>query len=79
MSNFIKLTNIILNTNDLHSIIIRQNKYYIKFKTKKIDCLNWCFAGFGYGFIFSNIYEIEICKNEHPNDYKIVSDWIDKI
>jgi hypothetical protein len=38
MSKFIKLTNFLLNTNDIHKIVIQPNKYYIV--DKKIDCFN---------------------------------------
>lgn len=77
MSKFIKLTNIILNTNDLHSIIVRPNKYYINFASNIFDGSCWCFSK--CGVFSSNTYQIEVCKNTHPNDYKLVSDWIDKI
>ena len=77
MSKFIKLTNIIFNTNDLHSIIIKPNKYYINFTIKIFDGSYWCISG--SGAISSNSYQIEVCKNTHPNDYKLISNWIDKI
>lgn len=31
------------------------------------------------GNITSYNYEIEVNKTKHSNDYKIVSDWIDKV
>ena len=77
MTKFIKLTNIILNTNDLHSIIIKPNKYYINFTIKIFDGSYWCISG--SNVISSNTYQVEVCKNTNPNDYKLVSAWIDKI
>jgi hypothetical protein len=78
MSKFIKLTNFLLNTNDIHKIVIQPNKYYIHIISKKIDGFNWSFSGFGSGSIYSNTSEIEVCEMKHSTDYKIVSDWISK-
>ena len=78
MSKFIKFTNAILNTNDIHKIVIQPNKYIIHIVSKKIDGFNWGIGGFGLGVISSHCSEIEICKNEHPTNYKLLSDWIDQ-
>ena len=78
MSKFLKLTNFLVNTNDIHKIIIRPNKYYIYIISKKIDGFNWNFGPFGIGDISSHTSEIEVCKTNHSTDYKIVSDWISK-
>ena len=75
MSKFIKLTNFLLNTNDIHKIVIQPNKYYIHIVGKKIDGgIGW----FGLGNISSYTSEIEVCETKHLIDYKIVSDWISK-
>ena len=79
MSNFIKLTNFLLNTNDIHKIVIQPNKYYIHIISKRIDGFNWSIGGwFSIGNISSYTYEIEVCKMNHAADYKIVSNWISK-
>ena len=78
MSKFIKLTNFILNTHDIHRIVIHPNKYCIHIVSKKMDGFFWGLWGFSLGNISSNPYEIEICETNHSIDYKIVSDWIDK-
>jgi len=78
MSKFLKLTNFILNTNDIHRIVIQPNKYLIYVVGKKMDGFNWGIGGFGIGSISSYTFEIEVCKTNHSTDYKIVSDWIDK-
>jgi len=75
MSRFIKLTNFLLNTNDIHKIVIQPNKYYIHIVSKKIEGFNW---GFGISNISSFTSEIEVCETKHSIDYKIVSDWISK-
>jgi len=78
MSRFMKLTNIILNTNDIHKIVIYPNKYNIHIVSKNLAGFNWVFCGFGVGNISSYASEIEVCETKHSIDYKIVSDWIDK-
>lgn len=78
MSKFIKLTNFIINTNNIYSIIIKPDKYTIHITGKSFDGFSWSFAGFGSGSISSFTSEIEVCKNKNSMDYKIVSDWIDK-
>ena len=75
MSKFIKLTNFLLNTNDIHKIVIQPNKYYIHIVGKKIVGFNW---GIGLGNISSYTSEIEVCETKHSIDYKIVSNWIRK-
>ena len=78
MSKFIKLTNLLLNTNDIHKILIHPNKYFIHIVSKKIKGFSWSIYGFGLGNIYSYTSEIEICKEKHSIDYKIVSHWIKK-
>jgi hypothetical protein len=78
MSKFIKLTNFLLNTNDIHKIVIQPNKYYIHIVSKKIDGFNWDIGSFGLGNISSYTSEIEVCETKNPNDYKIVTGWISK-
>jgi hypothetical protein len=78
MSKFLKLTNFLLNTNDIHKIVIHPNKYYIHIVGKEIDGFNWGVVGFVLGSISSYTSKIEVCETKHSTDYKIVTDWIDK-
>ena len=78
MSKFIKLTNFLLNTNDIHKIVIQPNKYCFHIVSKKMDGFNWGIGCFGLGNISSYTYEFEVCETKHSTDYKIVTDWIDK-
>lgn len=78
MSKFIKLTNFLLNTNDIHKIVITPNKYVIHIIAKKIDGFYWGIGGFGLGNISAYTSEIEVCKTKHSTDYIIVSNWISK-
>ena len=77
MSKFIKLTNLVININYIHSIVIKPNKYYINIMSNKIDGSNFSVAGSGFGNISSHNYEIEVCETKHSSNYKIVSDFID--
>lgn len=78
MSKFLKLTKFLLNTNDIHKIVIHTNKYFIYIVSKEIHGCSWGVGGFGIGYIYSNTCKIEVCETKHKNDYKIVTDWIDK-
>ena len=78
MSRFIKLTNVLLNTNDIHKIVIQPNKYYIHIASKQINGFYWGIGSFGLGNISSHTSEFEVCKTKHPTDYKIVTNWINK-
>jgi hypothetical protein len=78
MQKFMKLTNFLFNTNDIHKIVITPNKYYIHIVGKKLDGFSWSIGSFGIGNISSYTSEIEVCETKHSTDYKIVSDWIDK-
>jgi len=75
MSKFLKLTNFLLNTNDIHKIVIQPNRYCFHIMSKKMDGFK---RSFGPGYISSYTYEFEVCKTNHSTDYKIVTDWINK-
>ena len=78
MSKFLKLTNFVLNPNDIHKIAIQPNKYYIHVAGKETYGSAMSFFGFGRGIFLSHTGEIEVCKTKHSVDYKKVTDWIDK-
>jgi hypothetical protein len=78
MAKFLKLTNFLLNTNDIHKIVIQPNKYRFHIVSKKIDGFNWGIGCFGLGNISSYSYDFEVCETKNSTDYKIVTDWIDK-
>ena len=78
MSKFLRLTNLIININHIHTIDIKPNKYFINIMSNQFNGLQWTAAGFGFGNISSHNYEIEVCETKNSSDYKIVSDFIDK-
>ena len=75
MSQFIKLTSIIINKNLITSIFMKQNKYHIYTVENNING----FMFFGSGVVNSSPEKIVICKEKSPEDYKIISKWIDTI
>ena len=77
MSRFLKLTNHVLNTRDIHKIVIHPNKYLIHFVSKKITGYCFAFLGNGIGNISSHTWEIEVCKTNHSTDYEKVTKWIE--
>lgn len=72
MSKFIKLSTIIINTHHIKLISISPTEYNIHFMDNHISGL----LVFGIGSVDSNYSNINICIKEHPEDYKIISDWI---
>ena len=76
MSKFIKLTKMMLNTNDIHKILIIPNKYCIHFTSKQFHGAAWGLSIVGFGSVSSHNEEVEVCETTHPIDYKIVSEWI---
>jgi hypothetical protein len=79
MSRFLKITNYLLNTNDIHKIIITPNKYTILIVSKQLNGYNFNMFGMGFGNLFSYTSEIEICKTKHSIDYTIISNWLNSI
>ena len=76
MLKFIKFTNVIINTKHIQSIVINPNKYIIQLVSNKFDGSIFSIVGSGCGNITSYNTEMEVCKNKHPADYKILTDWI---
>lgn len=73
MSKFLKLTNIIINKNLIHHIVLTNpDKIIIHLMANKTDGL----LMFGGGGINSYNTTIKLCKTEHSKDFKIVDDWI---
>ena len=73
MPRFIRFSNIIVNTAKISTIDILPTKYTIFINNHHLN---------GWFFVFSGTVEstdnkIEICKNKHPLDYKIMEEWID--
>ena len=74
MVNFIKLTSIVINSSKINKIDITHNKYFIHLINNKIDG----FFLFTSGYIDARNDIIEICREKHPIDYNILTEWINK-
>ena len=75
MPNFIRLAKMVINTRKINTIDILPTKYIMYLNNKNVE--GW-FFGFA-GTIESNENTVEICKHNHPDDYKIVEKWINQI
>jgi hypothetical protein len=76
MSRFLKLTNFLLNTNDILQIVINPNKYYIHMRASEFSGNMWQVGIFGVGAISTDRHVIAVCETAQSTDYKIVSEWI---
>jgi hypothetical protein len=72
MSRFIRLTNFLINVNQIRKIDIKPNEYKIHLIPSEISG----FTLLGSGNFQSAAERYTISEKEHETDYKIVSDWI---
>ena len=72
MSRFLKLTNFLVNVNQIRLIEITPDKYKISLIGSELKG----FFMFGSGGFNSVNDVIDVCKKEDIADYKIVSDWL---
>ena len=75
MSRFIKLTNLVVNTSKIIKIKTLPDIHYMYLSNTRFDG----FMYFGTGGIDTRDDVVEVCKNKHPIDYHLVSEWIAKI
>jgi len=75
MSRFLKLSNCIINTAHIAQINITPNYYNIYYNHVRHNG----FMIFYAGWINNQIGQLEIGAATNPDDYKIVSEWIEKI
>ena len=75
MSQFIKLTSMIINKNLITSIFIKPKQYHIYTVENNING----FMLLGSGSVDSRPEKIVICEERDREDYKIISKWIDTI
>lgn len=75
MSRFLKLTNKIINTSQIITIAIHPNTYHMYMSNSKITG----FFLFSSGSLDTDHNIIEIRKNDHPTDYHLVTEWINKL
>jgi hypothetical protein len=76
MTRFLKLTQLVINTSKIGTIEKKQNKYYVHM-LEGTSLSGVLF--FGSGTFSTTCDPIEICKEQHSGDYKIMEDWINQI
>ena len=74
MCRFIRLTKLLINTRHIVHIEKNNELYSVNLHTNRIS--GWFI--FGVGDIISKYNIIDICKKEHPKDYAIIENWINK-
>lgn len=74
MSRFLKLSTKIINTRYIETIDIQPKMYKIALATKKYEG----YILFGSGGIDFTYDDIEICEEKQPQDYALITDWINK-
>ena len=72
MSQFLKLSKIIINTNHIRNINVLSSKYEIILSTPNIS--GYVLAGSGKFDL--NFPTINVCEKENNEDYNTVKNWI---
>jgi len=75
MSRFLKLSHTIINVSHIKEITIRETKYTIYLQSNKHSG----FSIAGSGFISNDNDHYTICKNNDPEDYNKIDQWIKKM
>ena len=75
MSNFIKFSTLLINTSKIRTIEMTNNTYIITLSINKLDGIMF----FSSGYFKSINDKVEICQKTYPEDYKILTDWLNKI
>jgi len=74
---FLRLSNMVLNVNNINTISIKPNKYYVNY-SNNINGGGFVFFYAGFWNIKSGV-EFEICKTKDPDDYETLTKLIEKI
>ncbi len=77
MSKFLRLAHDLINTRYITMINIYKGEYHIKIG-KSVSSSIQGFAVVGTGTILRDNTNIIITEKEHPENYKIVTEWIIK-
>ena len=75
MNHFIKFQSMVINTIRITKIDMDCNKYCIHLTNNNING----FFLFSSGSIASRDEKIDISKDKDPSDYKVLTDWINKL
>jgi len=77
MSKFLRLSYDLINTRHITMINMYKGEYHIKIG-KSVENSIQGFTMFGTGIFTRDNTTIIIKEKEHPENYKIVTDWIKK-
>ena len=77
MSKFLRLTYHLINTRYITMISVYRGEYHIHIG-KSVENRIQGITMFGTGFFSRDASTIAIKEKEHPENYKIVTDWIQK-
>ena len=72
MTRFLRLSSIIINTAKIVTIDVLPTKYTVRMCDQKVE--GWLL--FTSGSVDSKNTKIDVCENDHPDDYQIVKAWI---
>ena len=72
MSRFLRLTNLLINVNQIRKIDIKPNEYKIHLIPSELSG----FMLLGSGTFQSAAERYTISEKEHETDYKMISEWI---
>jgi len=75
MSRFLRLKNLIINTNNITTIKQNGSKYTISIKKQNIDG----FFIFGFGTINTTYEKFVFCEKKDESDYREITKWIDTL
>ena len=75
MSNFIKLTTVVINKSHIIGITIKPKIYEILITNYNMDGI----LLFGTGFIDVRNNIIKICETQNKEDYETITKWINNI
>ena len=73
--NFIRLSNIVINTSKISTIVMGKNKFNIYLLDKEVYHR---VVSVGPPTIHLNHMYVEICKKKQPCDYLVMERWIDE-
>lgn len=76
MSNFIKLSNVVINTRYITKIIIKPSIYSINLIQNDCSGIIVGSSLLFWGHLPPVVREIEISSIDTPDDYKIITNWL---
>jgi hypothetical protein len=73
--NFIRLSNMVINTSKISTIVMAKNKFNIYLLDKEVYKST---VSVGPPTIHLNHMYVEICKKKQPQDYLVMERWVNE-